>query len=252
MGNGPVRQQEEFGSGQPTLADVNQMVKELFDKSDWRFEKLTEDLRSTDQRLTSLEQDARQPRLAMEANGPADTKTRERKEGTVTAVQAMHGDSFSANWVDPGPKTTLTSFGVKTEPLALPCRDDVLVENGAAAPKSCLSPLEMRTTTTAGGLLPTSKTSTATKTIFDHPTLWCCLTEETNLGTSTQSVTYDSRFFWKNNLTAAPFSRRVIKTKSGQNRMFDPGGSEGRRLRSCLFLGTWRPLLCGEVHVTAG
>ena len=45
----------------------------------------------------SLEHDARQPRLAMEADGPADTKTRERTEGAATAVQAMHGDSFSAS-----------------------------------------------------------------------------------------------------------------------------------------------------------
>ena len=40
-----------------------------------------------------LEQDARQPRLVMEADGPANTKTRERTEGAATAVQAMHGDS---------------------------------------------------------------------------------------------------------------------------------------------------------------
>ena len=29
-GNGPVSQQEEFGSGQPTLADVYRMVKKVF------------------------------------------------------------------------------------------------------------------------------------------------------------------------------------------------------------------------------
>ena len=28
--------------------------------------------------------------------------------------------------------------------------------------------------------------------------------------------------------------------------MFDPGGFQGR-LRTCLFLGTWRALLCDEV-----
>ena len=32
--------------------------------------------------------------------------------------------------------------------------------------------------------------------------------------------------------------------------MFDPGDSIGR-LRACLFLGTWRALLCGEVHIRA-
>ena len=184
VGNDAVPQQEKFGSGRPTLAEMYRMVKELFDKSDWRFEKPTEELGSLDQRLTGLEQDARQPRLAMKADGPADTKTRERTEGAATAVQAMYEDSFSANQVDPDPKSTSTSFGVKGEPPALPCRDGVLVENGAAAPKSCLSLLEMLTTV-AGGLLPTGKTSTATKITFDHPILLFCLTEETNLRTST-------------------------------------------------------------------
>ena len=33
-GNGPVPQQEELGSGPPTLADVFRMMEELFDKSD--------------------------------------------------------------------------------------------------------------------------------------------------------------------------------------------------------------------------
>ena len=45
-GNGSFPQQEEIGSDQPTLADVYRMVKELFDKSEWRLEKLTENLRS--------------------------------------------------------------------------------------------------------------------------------------------------------------------------------------------------------------
>ena len=86
----------------------------------------------------------------MEVDGPADTKTRERTEGTATAVQAMHGDSSTAQKVQDGPKTS-TSFGMKVEPPALPCRDDVLVENGDASPKSCLSPVEMRKSTPAGG-----------------------------------------------------------------------------------------------------
>ena len=120
------------------------MAKEVFDKSGWRFEKLTEDLRSMDQRLISLEQDTRQPRLIIEADGPAGTKIHERTDGAATAVQAMHEDSFSSNRVQAGPKTTSISFGVKIKPPALPCRDDVVVENGAAAPKSCLSPLAMR------------------------------------------------------------------------------------------------------------
>ena len=44
------------------------------------------------------------------------TKTRERAEGAATAEQAMRGDCFSACRVEPGPTTSLASFGVKAEP----------------------------------------------------------------------------------------------------------------------------------------
>ena len=125
-------------------------------------------MRLLEQQLTSQEQDARQPRLAMEADGPASTKTRERTEGAATAVQAMHGDSCTAQKVQGGPKTS-TSFGVKSEPPALPCGNDVLVEGGAAAPKSCLPSLEMRSPTATGGLVPTGETSKATETTVNEP-----------------------------------------------------------------------------------
>ena len=91
-----------------------------------------------DQHVTSLEHGARQPRLAMEADGQADTKARERTEDAATAVQVMRGDGFSACRVEPGPNTNSTSFGVKAEPPTLPYRDDVVVECGAAASGSCL------------------------------------------------------------------------------------------------------------------
>ena len=97
-GNGPVPQQEEFGSGQPPLEDVYRRIEELLGR--WW---MAEQMRLKDQGVASLEQDTWQPRLAMEADGPADTKTRERTKGASKAVQAMHGDSFSASWVDPGP-----------------------------------------------------------------------------------------------------------------------------------------------------
>ena len=193
--------------------------------------------RRLEQNIAEVERDAREPRLAMVADGQADTKIRKRTEAAATAVQAMHGDSFSASRVDPDPKITSTRFGVKAEPPALPCRDVALVENSAATPKSCLSPLEMHTTTAAGGLLPTDETSTATKTTSDYSTLWFCQTEETSSERiSTPPAWYDSSFR-RNELLATPSCRRVIETKSGQNRMFDPGGSEGR-LRACPFLGT--------------
>ena len=249
--NGPVPQQEKFGSGEPTLADVYRIFKEQFDKWDRKLGEMAKCWRRMDQRVASLEHDARQPRLAMVADGQANMKTRERTEGAAQVVQAVHGDSVSPSRVDPGPKTNSTSFDVKAEPLAFPFRDDVLVENGAAAPKSCLPSLEMRSASAAGGLLPTGKTSTATKITLNQPPLRLYLTEETNLRTLTPYVSYDSSFVQKSKLPAAPSCRRIIETKSGENRMFDPGGSQGC-LRACPFLGSWRALLCREVHVRAG
>ena len=58
-------------------------------------------------------------------------------------------------------------------------------------------------------------------------------------------VPYISSFGEINN-QQAPFWPRAIETKSGQNLVFDSGGSTGR-LRACPFFGTWRALLCGEV-----
>ena len=159
------------------------MAKEVFEVWDMKMDKLLreykEDRRSMDQRLTRLEQGARQPRLAMEADGPADTKTRERTEGAAKAVQAKHGDSCIAQRVQDGPRTS-TCFGVIAEPPALPCGDDVLVENGAAAPKPCLPPLEMRSPTAAGGLVPTGKASIWARTTYNQPLLRLYSTEETN------------------------------------------------------------------------
>ena len=137
--------------GRVTLEDFRRVMLKVWDR---KLHKLTEDLRRTDQRLASIE-----------ADGPADEETRERSEGAAKAVQAIHGDRCSANRVDPDPMCS-TSFGVKVEPPALPCRDDVLVENGAAAPKSGLSPLEMHSTAAAGGLLPAGMATSATKTAF--------------------------------------------------------------------------------------
>ena len=210
-------------------------------------DELLRERRSIDQRLTRLEHDAWQLHLAMEEDGSANTKTRERTEGIAAAVQAMHGDSFSACRVDPGPMTESTSFGMMTEPPALPCRNDVVVESDDAASKSCLPSLVMRTTTAAGGLLPIRKTSTATIT-FNESLLQFFSNEEANCKkTSTPYVSYDSSVW---NLLAASSCRRVIETKSGENRTFGAGGSQGR-LHACQFLGSWRALLCGEV-VRAG
>ena len=202
--------------------------------------------RLLDQHVASLEHDARQPRLAMEADAHANAKTREHTEGAATAVQAMHGDSCSATRVEPGPKTNSTSFGMKAEHPALPCRDGVLVENGDASPKSCLLSLEMRSPSAAGGLLPTGETSTATKIPVNRPPLRIYLTKETNWRTSTVSY-YSS--FW--NLLAPPSYRRVVETKSVQSRTFDPGGFQGR-LRTCPFWGSWRRCFLGRFMLGLG
>ena len=87
VGNDPVPQQKGFGPGQPTRVDVYRNIEEIWDR------RRDEIMRLLKQPLTSLEEDARQPRLTMEADGPANTKTRERTEGATTAIQAMHGDS---------------------------------------------------------------------------------------------------------------------------------------------------------------
>ena len=80
-------------------------------------DEISDEMRVMSQRVSSLEQDARQSRLSMEADGQADTKTRERMEGAATAVQAMHGDSCSATRV-----MCSTSFGDGcTGPPAPPC-----------------------------------------------------------------------------------------------------------------------------------
>ena len=138
-----------------------------FDRLNKKPDKISEEMRKINQHVIRLEHEARQPRLAMEADGPADTtKTRERTECAATAVQAMRGDCFSARRVEPGPTTNSTSFGVKAEPPALPCRDDSVVECGSAASESCFPSMEMRSSTAVGGLVPTGN---AFQSLRDHP-----------------------------------------------------------------------------------
>ena len=82
-GNGPVPQQEKFGSGEPTLADVYRRFEERFDRQQkimdscldrqqkitdsyfdrWnrRLDEILDETRVMDQHAASLEQDDRQP-----------------------------------------------------------------------------------------------------------------------------------------------------------------------------------------------
>ena len=249
-GNGLVHQEEKFGTGQPALADEYRELWSLSKQQEKRLDRIT---RLLEQLSECLKHEARQPRFAVEADGPADTtKTHERTEGAATAVQAMRGDCFSARRVEPGPNPNSTSFGVKAEPPTFPCRDDVVVECGAAASESCLPSMEMGPSTAAGGLVPTGEASTTKETNFNQPPLRFCSIEETDLKaksswTSVPSTSNDSSsVFQERNLSATPYYRRVVDTKSGQNRAFDPGGSQGH-LRACPFLRPWRALVFGEV-----
>ena len=245
-GNVPVHEEEELGFGQP--APVNK-----FREIRSHLNKLKELMRPLEQHLLSQEQDARLPRLAMEADETSNTKTQERMEGVAKAVQAMRGDSCTAEQiVQDGPKTSIT-FGVEVGPPDLPCWEDFLVEEGATSPESCLPSLEMRSPTAAGGLFPIGEASTATETTSNESLLRFYATEEMNpeggskeknSWTSIPSASYDSNSFWR--LLVAPSCYRVVETKSRQNKTFDPGGSRGH-LRACPFLGSWRTLICGEV-----
>ena len=109
-GNDSILQQEEFGSGQPTMEDVYRMMKKAFDQWDRKLEQISDKMEKRtellEKRLTRLEHGARQPRLAMKADGPADTKTREHTEGAATAVQAMRGDGFLLAGLNPAQTPT--------------------------------------------------------------------------------------------------------------------------------------------------
>ena len=83
-GNGPVPQEEELESGQLTMGDVYRLLVKRFYRQleimdnrfdrqlirmDSYFDRLDDEMRKMDQHLTRLEHGARQPRLAMEADG---------------------------------------------------------------------------------------------------------------------------------------------------------------------------------------
>ena len=204
--------------------------------------------RGISQREASLEHDARQPRLAMEADGPANTKTRERTEGVATVVQAMRGDSCTADRVDPDPMCSTSSGGDCTGPPAPSCSgENALIDNRAAAPKSYLSkswrcahhqppvaysppakPPRQRRSPSISHLFSSTRPRRRIENFYElqfHPP-----------GTTAAS----------GNCLLLPPAGELLKTKSGQNRTFDSGGSQGR-FRAFPFMGTWRALPGGEV-----
>ena len=128
-----------------------------------------EKTREINQRLAGLLHRVQQSRLAMEADVKPDSKIRKRAEDAA-ADRMMSGDSSSSQ-VDPDPMCLASSSDDFTEPPVLPCRDDSLVNKGAEAPKPHLPAVEMRTFVATSGLLPAGIVSTATRTIFNHPSL---------------------------------------------------------------------------------
>ena len=76
----------------------------------------------------------------MEANIAKDTTTRKRTEGAAAAERVISGENSSAE-VDPDPICLAKFDDDSNGPPSLPySRDDALVENGAAAPKSVSHP----------------------------------------------------------------------------------------------------------------
>ena len=92
--NGPVPHHDELVPDQATIvADIYRLFEQRFDRKLNRLEihfdqrektldELMEKTRETNQRLVGLEHEARQPRLAMEADATQDTKI-ERSMGIV-------------------------------------------------------------------------------------------------------------------------------------------------------------------------
>ena len=150
----------------------------------------------------------------MKADVQDDKKTRESMEDL--AQDGRLGDISSDRVHDP---IRLTSFGDQdfTEPPALPCRDDALVNQGHEVAKPCLSPVEMRKSTSAGSLLHTGAASTIKiqGTSFPPQLVPWSLRE-----TSEEKNNCTRQTFAKYNGSWHP---KMIETKSRQNVVFDRG-----------------------------
>ena len=157
---------------------------------------------------SELQHQAHQPRLAVKADVQEDKKTRESTEDF--AQDGIFGDISSDRVHDP---MRLTSFDDKdyTEPPALPCRDGALVNQGHEMAKPCLSPVEIRKSSSASSFLHAGATST-TKT------------QGTNFSPQLLPRSFRETSEEKNNCTTrqtfATYNRswhpKVIETKSKQ------------------------------------
>ena len=196
-GNDPAPQKEQLGSGQSTMEDVYRMMKEAFDRWDNQLDEISDEM---NKRLTRLEHETRQPRLAIEADGPADKDSRGHGGPRNSSTSNAWGWLFCTPGCTP-PKHQLDQFGVKAEPPALPCKDDSVVGCSATVSESCLPSSEMRSSIAAGGLVPTGEASTASETTLNEPPLRFYPTEETDLEpnckkTSTPFASFKSSSFF--------------------------------------------------------
>ena len=132
-------------------------LNKLLVRSGNKLDDMVKEARNTNQRRAGLQDQAQQPRLAMKADVLEDKKTRESTEDF--AQDGRLGDISSDRVHDP---MRLTSFGDQdyTDPPALPCRDDALVNQGHEVAKPCLSPAGIRKSSSAGSLLHAGATST--------------------------------------------------------------------------------------------
>ena len=164
-GKSPSASQDESGAttADPMLEFLTVMLKK-FEEVNMKSEKLgnkledmVKETRNTNQRRAGLQHQTQQSRLAMKADVQEDKKTRESTKDFEQDVRL--GDISSDRVHNP---TRLTSFGDQgyTEPPALPCRDGALVNQGHEVAKPCLSPVEMRKSTSAVSLLHAGTAST--------------------------------------------------------------------------------------------
>ena len=140
--------------------EINMKMDNLLVGGDYKLDDMEKEARNTTQRHAGLQHQAQQPRLAMKADVQEDKKTR---ESTEDFAQDGRLGYISSDRVH-GPMR-LSSFGDQhyTEPRALPCRDDALVNQGHEVAKPCLSPVEIRKSTSAFSFLHAGAAST-TKT----------------------------------------------------------------------------------------
>ena len=184
-----------------------------------KLDEMVKEARNTNQRRAGLQHQAQQPRLAMKADVLEDKKTRESTEDF--AQDGRLGDISSGRVHDP---MRLTSFGDQdyTEPPALPCRDDALVNKAMKWRSRVSHPWRC-----ASQHLPAAYYTPAQLQLTKHnrPTS----PHNFFLGASARRAR--RRIFARQDKTVAKYNRswhpKVIETKSRQNMVFDPGGLSG-------------------------